>query len=778
MPADAVSADLRVLVNAVRVLSATSYTVSGDHREIAPPEAARRPDVDPPAADDEREALIESLADDLYQHLYTRRGTGGGGRPDRLARRRHVARLSRANRGSGTWEPGWRIAGVEDDGKVAVVKDKVVFWARQSQVRARGGEIVTGEPCRLRIPEELLEELPGFYVAIGNADAPWDPTGEVLRLYWHLRSAAAVEWVGELTAALNAGGIPFRLKTLSDPVHYRRADAGVLYLQPAFAGAGRDPIRRVYRRVAAGLCPQVPMLTAVLAPGLAWAQGPAGGSSFGQHRCRLVAGALVETFERRQESFEERLRAVSAAYRRQGLDPRRPHLAAGSKQILPSLFEARHPTIAGSVAAHDPETGDAGSFLAAAGGLGDSLCRQAWWDRDRCNWIGHAFDRRDSRAPMVAALGVDLYGGAAGVGLFLAELYQRTGDEAHRCTAGGALRRVLQPAPVNPGELPALGFFNGRLGVAWAVRRAAALLADRDLTNRAEALLTELLEDVPDEHPLDLYGGNAGAILASLDLHRDTGESRFRAAAVTLGEEICSAAERDGAAWSWTNERLSGIEAEPMLTGFSHGAAGLGLALFELFAATGRESFLAGARGAFAYEDLHFDRERGNWPDFRPGGLPEAGRGASPDRPAFMIAWCHGAPGIALSRLLAMNIDPERGAQYEAAARAGLDTTVSHLSERLAEPDADASLCHGVCGLVDVLLIAADVLDESEFRRRAEDALRRLVAQHGDRGDWPSGALSRGPNPSLMLGEAGIGYVLLRCSGSRRLPSVLIPAAS
>ena len=267
---------------------------------------------------------------------------------------------------------------------------------------------------------------------------------------------------------------------------------------------------------------------------------------------------------------------------------------------------------------------------------------------------------------------------------------------------------------------------------------------------------------------MDFIGGAAGGILALLGPGIPEAPEHFRRAAVALGETICAAAEPIGPAWAWTSIRASGADLGPRpLTGLSHGAAGLGLALVALFTATGREDFRDGARRAFAYEDGLFDERRGNWPDLR--------RHEADDRPRFAVAWCHGAPGIVLARLRALELDPEGAALYLPAARAGIATTVAALESLAADPESDASLCHGVTGLAEVVFLAGEILNEDDLRRRARDATLALLAQHGERGDWPSGAPSRGPNPSLFLGEAGIGHWLLRLHDPAAVPSVLLP---
>ena len=128
-------------------------------------------------------------------------------------------------------------------------------------------------------------------------------------------------------------------------------------------------------------------------------------------------------------------------------------------------------------------------------------------------------------------------------------------------------------------------------------------------------------------------------------MSRDGVLEHARELAVTLGEELCQTATWAGTSCTWDPEVASGAgTASAPLTGMSHGASGIAVALLELYSETRREEFLDTARGALAYEEALFDPVVGNWPDLR--GVDEPG---SPPRPiSYGRAWCHGAPGIAL----------------------------------------------------------------------------------------------------------------------------------
>ena len=218
----------------------------------------------------------------------------------------------------------------------------MVFRAAAEEVRCAAPGAVAGEPCRVWVPAEMRGLLPGFVLFRGDTDKaepaaiPWR-----VRCYWNLRSATAVRWLGTLTSDLDRLEVPFGLKVLRDPRTYRRADAGVLYLEPRHYGRALPAIRRCYRKVRDGMRPEVPRLTVELAPGLGVAEGPADGDSFGEHRCRLIAGALTRAFAAGRHGERERPAVVASAFRAAGLDPRRPHLAPGSSASYRPLDELR-----------------------------------------------------------------------------------------------------------------------------------------------------------------------------------------------------------------------------------------------------------------------------------------------------------------------------------------------------------------------------------------------------------------------------------------------------
>lgn len=449
------------------------------------------------------------------------------------------------------------------------------------------------------------------------------------------------------------------------------------------------------------------------------------------------------------------------------------------------------------------------AFLEAAQEIGRALCAAAYWDDDGqiCNWLGRA-DREGfapgTITPATGALSADLYRGSAGVALFLAELAAVSGDGEARRTAVGGLRRSVRRLLAGPLERASpLSFFLGHLGAAWVAQRlletapASPPSAEMDgLDEDLDRLLAAVRLALAEPHPLDLLGGNSGAIPVLLHLAR-AGRDGCLELARECGRELQQHAERQGAYVTWHGETVAGPASggtppaasssspsppsppasspprpsppsppSPLLTGLSHGASGLALALLELYGATGEAALRDLARGACAYEDTFWSPPDGNWRDPRPAVA--AG--------GFQTAWCHGAPGIALARLRALSLDPELRDAHAATARMALQTTAAALEQLLAQPRRDATLCHGLAGLCEVLLIGGTLLDDPRYRDAAARAATELARRHAVAGDWPSGMPSGGPSPALMLGTAGIGHHLLRLHAPGRVPPVLLVA--
>jgi hypothetical protein len=232
----------------------------------------------------EAPALIEALRARLLGDFYE----PGGARPPLADAATPagdggalLAALSQANCGRGSWRTGWRIGAAGDDGVAVTRPDGLTLLAPPDEVS--GDEV--------RLPKELRGRRPGWYVALGDAASP---AGPLARLNWNIAAAGAATLVARITYALNGAGLPFELELAADPGGYARRDSAGLLLARADFAAAMKLLRPLPRMLGAQLRDGAPPFMRVLARGLAVADEPAGGERFGEHRCRLLAEAIVE----------------------------------------------------------------------------------------------------------------------------------------------------------------------------------------------------------------------------------------------------------------------------------------------------------------------------------------------------------------------------------------------------------------------------------------------------------------------------------------------------
>jgi lantibiotic biosynthesis protein len=265
---------------------------------------------------------------------------------------------------------------------------------------------------------------------------------------------------------------------------------------------------------------------------------------------------------------------------------------------------------------------------------------------------------------------------------------------------------------------------------------------------------------------LDVISGCAGAIQVLLDIAHRYDAADLRDAAIEHGQMLLRQASKWDAGWSW--DTLPGT-CEKHLLGYGHGAGGIGCALLELWKATGEHEYQEAAQQAFRYERAHFSAEHHNWPDLRSAesyGVPSS-------QTVFAMAWCHGAPGIGLSRLRAHELLPDDREIFQELSEA-VQTTATACSMPLSS-GGNLSLCHGLGGNADLLIAVADSLDRIDFRQAAEAAGQHAIAQIATHDmPWPCGVNGGGETPNLMLGTAGIGHFFLRLYDSARVPSIVL----
>ncbi|HEU0015333.1 MAG TPA: lanthionine synthetase LanC family protein [Longimicrobium sp.] len=417
-----------------------------------------------------------------------------------------------------------------------------------------------------------------------------------------------------------------------------------------------------------------------------------------------------------------------------------------------------------------PAAADRDAFLQTAIACGRRLAASAQWEGEACTWTVMSPDRANpkNRTAIPTPAGGAVYEGTAGIALFLIDLHHATGEESFLKTARGAVEFALKEAAGMPE--PNTAYHSGRAGIAYTAARLGEALGDPGYYARAEETIRPIVGNEHRDMGMDVIAGAGGAIPALLQLTRWVDPELCVGMARKLGDHLMNIAVKETIGWSWGTIRSTAVR---NLCGYAHGAAGIGHGLLELYAYTGEGAYRYAAEQAFLYERSFYMPEVSNWPDLRHNVLSEyqyEGRleelrdkllGGevieTPERRA-MSAWCHGGPGIGLSRLRAWQLLGDD--IYLQEARAAIAATNDSLLE---DARWNYSLCHGAGGNAETVLYAADVLGEPELRQPAIDAAVAGIEKYEATGrPWACGTLSGANDPGLLLGEAGIGSFFLR----------------
>lgn len=262
--------------------------------------------------------LINRLRDVLYDRCYVRKMVQPDDDDVHAMSTQNLSELfQNANHNKDGWDPGWCIYKTAPDGKLFVQKgerSRMVIAGEYSTYKWPGVAPAPGDMLSVRMFAGSAEVQPSFFFAFGRTLSDQFDECAVVRFYFNIKVAAAVELMRLLTTTLNRYLIPFKFKSLVNPQDYTRADSAVLYVARRYYHVAASIVQDVAAQLGDGLRKGTPMFTQTLVNGIGMADDPAGGESFGMHRCRLVAAAIVAAWQAGSQELEPRLAGIQEQF--------------------------------------------------------------------------------------------------------------------------------------------------------------------------------------------------------------------------------------------------------------------------------------------------------------------------------------------------------------------------------------------------------------------------------------------------------------------------------
>lgn len=380
------------------------------------------------------------------------------------------------------------------------------------------------------------------------------------------------------------------------------------------------------------------------------------------------------------------------------------------------------------------------------------------FEEEGITWIGYEYMPSMDIARL-QPMDYSLYNGICGVALFLSALEHIDGLGRYSETILNSLKPLFKDIQDDLmskmlANETGTGGATGLGSIVYSLTSISQFLGIKeilDYATRASLLITSDL--IERDKNFDIISGAAGTIVGLIKLYNVTKDAKILDICNSSADHLLMNRKESPSGY-----RVWKTSDNHFLGGFSHGVSGIAYALLKLYGLTYNKTYMEAAKEALAYEDTLFVEKFGNWLDVRiPAGRPEHDK--------FMSSWCHGAPGIGLSKAGTLSIlDGEDIRKY---INIAMNTTINASSF-----DRD-HLCCGNMGRADVLFTAGIKLDRNDLKEKGLQLAARILSDAEKRGAFSFGTEGQF-NLSFFQGISGTGYECLRMNHPDRIPSVLL----
>ncbi|MFY9826415.1 MAG: lanthionine synthetase LanC family protein [Thermoanaerobaculia bacterium] len=358
-----------------------------------------------------------------------------------------------------------------------------------------------------------------------------------------------------------------------------------------------------------------------------------------------------------------------------------------------------------------------------------------------------------------------LYTGGAGIVLFLLELARATGDKAYREEAAFGADTLIASLPVklNLEELQG-AFYTGIAGLGFTFERVHQETGDEKYRKAAvrcrdliHAAVQPAGKGIDWGKYADVLNGTAGTGLYLLSLAR-TGDAASRDLAAKAGLRLIELGIPENGGLKWRSDP----DFPRLMPNFSHGTAGIAYYLATLHRETGRQEFLDAALAGARYLQSIADATGETCLIFHD----------EPDnKKLYYLGWCHGPVGTSRLWLRLDSIDPKGG--WLAWAKKGANAIVASGIPEHQTPGFwnNFGQCCGSAGVaaffLDLGKLTGDASYTSFAHRVARNILDRATPAAGGGLKWIHAEHRIKPEyvyaqTGYMQGAAGIGALFLQ----------------
>ncbi|WP_068613671.1 type 2 lanthipeptide synthetase LanM family protein [Paenibacillus tuaregi] len=354
-------------------------------------------------------------------------------------------------------------------------------------------------------------------------------------------------------------------------------------------------------------------------------------------------------------------------------------------------------------------------------------------------WISTSLQGFEENIWKPDVLGFDLYNGNAGIALFLGYLGKITGRADFKEAAFEAMEMPKSIMQTLEKDQPySIGAFTGLPGIMYTLHKLADLYRDETSIDFINAHMDTLGQVLLKDEIHDVIGGAAGAMAVALSMYNTPNEKLKRASlklAMASRDQLMRSARQQEEMIFWPSV------GDKSYSGFSHGSAGIITYMHKLYTLCGDKEILADLGRALRFERSLFSAGDGNW-------------FVSDRRDKVSHGWCHGAPGMLVSKLLLLKTGYS-DSQLEQEIETAVHTTMKYGIGN------NPTYCHGDLGNLAALRFAGELTGNHQLLNQSNMAYQELFDQVLSK-EWNQKNMKSGWSLSLMIGITGFGYSMLR----------------
>lgn len=355
----------------------------------------------------------------------------------------------------------------------------------------------------------------------------------------------------------------------------------------------------------------------------------------------------------------------------------------------------------------------------------------------------------------VSLMNDSIYGGLAGICIFYRTLYNYITKSEYLKLSNKLFKQLCSNYQTEndfKDSMKPLSPLSGIAGILYLME-----LFPEDYYNESvyDDIIEKIKKLVPITAQFDYMSGLTGLILFIVQCKLIKIHDR-RILLQSSGNRLLELANSKEGMLNWTYlDRAIGKEKKLVLGGFSHGSSAIAIAFRLLYEEFKDVRFISAFQRVLLHDRSFYDEGIKGWRDGREYAyVQDTG------------SWCHGAAGIALSRIMLIPFLEKNSLIFRE-----LTIAESQVEKRIGY---NLSVCHGTMGNLEILKAIDSVLyNGHKYEKSIQEWINSIVRLIKENGKILCGDDNLNSQIGMFMGYAGIGYQLLRMYDWQHVPSIM-----